>query len=171
MLKYLLLSYFVLFSIFIYAQEKPQIGSTKNDREKLLLIKKGLPNIKKNLTKLVDNYSDERELKVIIGNEICRYNEWDNEQSITYYFSRLDFNGTTEEFKAYYQKLLGTINDVYGDKYDSLESVKKEKKSCVSFYEKGKKWKSPTSIYICCDWISPSVGPEITLSFFWRKGD
>ncbi len=171
MLKYLLLCCFVFFSLSVLAQENPLIGSAKGDKEKLLLIKKGLPDIKKNLTKRVDNYSDDREVKVIIGNPGSTFSEEENEQTVTYNFSRSYFRGTTEEYQSYYKKLLNTINEVFGDKYDSIEYDKKEKKWCASFFEKGKKWDSPTSIYVCCDWIFASVGPEITLSFFWKKPD
>ncbi|HOZ79130.1 MAG TPA: hypothetical protein PLY34_14135 [Ferruginibacter sp.] len=171
MVKGLLLSCMLIFSLMIHAQVKPMIGTAKDDKAKLLLIKKGLPDIKKNLTRRVDDYSEDREARVLMGNEGPMFSEEDNVQTLTYDFSRSYFSGTTEEYQSYYRKLLGTIKEVFGDKYDSVEYKKEAKKWCVSFFEKGKKWESPTSIYVCCDWMLASIGPKISLSFFWTKPD
>ncbi len=53
---------------FIFAQKPPLIGSEKGVKEKFILIKKGLPDIKKNLTENDENFVEEVSCHHLLGN-------------------------------------------------------------------------------------------------------
>ena len=60
MLKYILQFSFLLCSISLSAQDNIKISAQTGIKEKLIRIKKGLPNIKKNLTVQDEMWTNER---------------------------------------------------------------------------------------------------------------
>jgi hypothetical protein len=171
MLRYLFAAIILTSSNTIQAQNNPKIGSDKGVKEKLTLIKKGLPDIKNNLTKKDELFENEYEVKFEMGNGIVLFNEdeEDHSQSLTIRYTTSYYSGSTADYQNYYKRLVSMIKEVFGPGYDSKETIN-EKDWSTRFLEKGKDvFTSPTSIFIKCQWILESLGPSINVEI-WSKG-
>lgn len=158
----------ILASIFAYtitaqAQNNPPIGSQKGVKEKIIRIKKGLPDIKKNLTEQDEMWIEERNVKFEMGNGLILYeeDEENNDQYLKIRFSHSYFSGTLTDYQHYYKTLVAMFKEVFGPGFD-ISSTEKEKKWNTTIVEKGKDvFNSPIQVYITLDWIVKSLGPEI----------
>ncbi|HMU25721.1 MAG TPA: hypothetical protein PKD97_11715 [Ferruginibacter sp.] len=122
---------------FIFAQKPPLIGSEKGVKEKFILIKKGLPDIKKNLTENDENFVEDYNVKFEMGNGIVLFDEDEKEQTLLIRFSTEPyFSGTANDFQDYYYKLVGLLNEVFGAELPPT-SNNKEKKLTTLFLQKG----------------------------------
>jgi len=169
--------YFLLFSIilitgFCEAQEpNPKIGSEKGVREKLVRIKKGLPDIRKNLTKPDENFTDQYNVKFEMGNGIVIYREEeeDKEQTLTTRKTTSYFSGTVADYQAYYKTLTALIREVFGPDYEVRVS-EKDKIWETQFHSKSKTANNQSKVYIMvsCSWVMASLGPGITIDILSR---
>lgn len=166
-------TFFLLFQLLVSgicgAQETNQkIGSEKGVKEKLMRIKKGLPDMKKNLTRQDENFTDTYNVKFDMGNGIVlfREDEDEKEQSLTIRYTPSYFSGTVAEYQQYYKTLVGMIREVFGPGYES-RSTEKDKIWETRFYQAGKDtYGSPVSINISCSWVLASLGPNITIDIY-----
>ncbi|MEK7226340.1 MAG: hypothetical protein AAB221_11780 [Bacteroidota bacterium] len=158
----------LLLSSFLFAQNNPKIGTEKGVREKLIRIKNALPDIKKNLTRKNEMWTDEYDVKFDMGNGIILFDEDDGEQSLNIRYTTSYFSGTAADFQNYYKTLTATAKEVFGKTYD-YDSTNEEKKWSTSFFEKGKDiFKSRIRIYITCSWMFESLGPDIAIEVYSR---
>lgn len=162
-MKAYFLATLLLFSTITQAQNtKPKITSEKGLKETITKIKKGLPDIKKNLT-TKDKYSDDHYPNVKLGSGAF-YRETDKDQSLTFSYFSSGYSGTVEDYQNHYKTLVSTIKEIFGSEY-TAKTTEKEKKWTTAFYENGKDaFNSPTRIYIKCDWIlasTPSISIEV----------
>ena len=121
-MKLYLFAILVLFSNVIQAQKtKPLIGSIKGVNEAFTQIKKGLPDIKKNLTKkTAKNYIP----KIKLGNA-GSYKEGNNgDQSLTFTYSSLGYSGTLANYLNFYKTLISITNEIFGVDYKATAGAK-----------------------------------------------
>lgn len=158
----------LFFAITIYGQKLPPIGSEKGVKEKFIIIKKGLPDIKKNLTKKDEDFEDTYNVIFEMGNGIVNFEESEDDQTLTIKFSSgWYFSGSMPDFKDYYNKLVSMIGEVFGPVYIS-ERINKEKTLTTTFFEKGKNmFNSKVTITVTCDWILDK--PDITIDVISQK--
>lgn len=145
---------FLLAITVCHSQSLPKIGLEKDVKEKFILIKKGLPNIKKNLTKQDETFTDEYNVKFEMGDGIGNFDELEDGELLTIkYSSKPYFSGSIEDFQNYYNKLITIITEVFGATHTSI--VEKTNTSWTTiFFEKGKdQFNSKTSIRITVSWI------------------
>jgi len=143
-----------LFALVLKAQE-PKIGSEKGIKEKLMRIKKALPDLKKNLTKRDENFPDDYVVKMEMGNGIVLFREDAEEktQSITIRYTPSYFSGSVTDYQSYYKTLSGLIKEVFGSRYISNASEMKNSWE-TNFYLPGKDRSRPTvSIMLSCSWV------------------
>lgn len=167
MLKYLLLIISLSHLSTLQAQdENPKIGSEKGVKEKLTRIKGGLPDIKKNLTKQDELFTDTYNVTFEMGNGIILFEEDEEEgvQSLIISFSSDYFSGRVKDYQEYYKKLVALIGEVFGSSYASTAD-NTEKTWSTYFFQKEKGIAgSNTGIGIECNWMfEESIGPEITI--------
>jgi hypothetical protein len=170
MIKYVLFAAILLFTVTLSAQTNPKIGTEKGVKEKLIRIKNGLPDIKKNLTKRDETFVDEYNVKFEMGNGIVLFNEdeEDHDQSLTIRCTSSYFSGTVADYQNYYKTLVTMIKEVFGPGYE-FSTTDKEKSWSTAFFQKGKDvFTSPVRIDIKCDWILESLGPSISIEV-WSK--
>lgn len=153
---------------FIYGQKLPAIGSEKGVKEKFMMIKKGLPDIKKNLTKKDEMWEDEYNVKFEMGNGIVLFNESEEDQTLTISFSSDPyFAGSISDFQNYYKKLVNILGEVFGTAY-AQETKNKEKSWTATFFEKGKDiFNSKISIIAEVSWVLDR--PRITIDVISNK--
>jgi hypothetical protein len=148
-----IIAFFTVLTGLLNAQEKLSITKLSGIKEKLVLIKKGFPDIK---NKLVTKDPDDPETlipKVKMGDYNGRYNGEGDQQSLEYEFTSWEYAGSKEDFQAFYRKLLVMLVEVFGDKYKLKEYTPKEKEWSATLDEKdAPDYKSPTHIYIVCNW-------------------
>jgi len=161
----IILACFFAYTITAQAQNNPPIGSQKGVKEKFIRIKKGLPDIKKNLTVQDEMWTDVRNVKFEMGDGTILYEEDEEEDNIDQYlkirFSQSYFSGTVTDYQYYYKILVAMIKEVFGPGFEA-SSTEKEKKWSTTIFEKGKNvFNSPIQVYITLDWIIQSLGPEI----------
>lgn len=154
---------FLLVTFSISAQQIPKIGSQKGVKEKFIRIKKGLPDIKKNLTVQDEMWVEERNVNFEMGDGMIIYeeDEEDNDQYLKISFSHSYFSGTIPDYQHFYKTLVAMIKEVFGPHFEA-SSTEKEKKWSTAIVEKGKDvFNSTIKVYITLDWIIQSLGPEI----------
>ena len=159
----IILACFFAYTITAQAQNNPPIGSQKGVKEKFIRIKKGLPDIKKNLTVQDEMWVNERNVKFEMGDGLILYeeDEEENDQYLKISFSQSYFSGTVTDYQHYYKNLVAMIKEVFGPGLE-VSSTEKEKKWSTTIVEKGKNiFNSPIQVYITLDWIIQSLGPEI----------
>ena len=169
-MKIYLITSLLLFSAITQAQPvKPKIGSEKEVKDKFILIKKGLPDLKKNLTKW--NGSDHTyKVKFEMGDRDVLFdeNEDGHDQLLTIRYTTSYFSGTVADYQNYYKTLVATIKEVFGANYES-SATDQEKNWSITFFMKGKDVStSPVSIYVKCDWAVQQLGPGISIKV-WSK--
>ncbi|HWR32133.1 MAG TPA: hypothetical protein VN451_01300 [Chitinophagaceae bacterium] len=165
MKKLIILACILAYTITAKAQNNPPIGSQKGVKEKFIRIKKGLPDIKKNLTEQDEMWTDVRNVKFEMGNGLIIYEEDEEEDGVDQYlkirFTQSYFSGTLTDYQQYYKTLVAMIKEVFGPGFE-VSSAEKEKKWSTTIVEKGKDvFNSPIQVYITLDWIIKSLGPEI----------
>jgi hypothetical protein len=167
-MKPVVFSILMLTVAFAHAQKLPPIGSEKGVKEKFMMIKKGLPDIKKNLTKKDEMWENEYNVKFEMGNGIVIFRESEDDQTLTISFSSDPyFSGTIADFQNYYKKLVSIIGEVFGPAYIQ-DSKNKEKSWTTSFLEKGKDiFSSNISIFVEISWVLSS--PDITIEIVSKK--
>lgn len=149
------------------AQPNPKIGAEKGVKEKLTLIKKGFADIKKNLTKQDENFTDSYNVIFEMGNGIVLFSEDEetNEQQLLIRYTHSYFAGTDADYKNYYTRLVALLKEVFGDTHQSV-TENKDRESATVFYERGKDLlTSLTTISINYFPDLVSLGPHIDLSF------
>ena len=159
----IILACFFAYTFTAQAQNNPPIGSQKGVKEKFIRIKKGLPDIKKNLTVQDEMWVNERNVKFEMGDGLILYeeDEEENDQYLKISFSQSYFSGTVTDYQHYYKNLVAMIKEVFGPGFE-VSSTEKEKKWSTTIVEKGKDvFNSPIQVYITLDWIIQSLGPEI----------
>ncbi|HYM95396.1 MAG TPA: hypothetical protein VET23_14760 [Chitinophagaceae bacterium] len=155
-------------SFYLKAQENPKIGTEKGVKEKLIRIKNGLPDIKKNLTKKDELWENDYNVKFEMGNGMVLFDEDDGEQSLKIRYNKSYFSGSIADYQDYYKALVKMVREVFGAAYDT-QSNNKEKKWSTSFYQTRKDiFKSPIRIYVTCSWIFDSLGPDIEIEIYSR---
>ena len=153
----------LLFTVIAQAQTtKPKIGSDKGVKETFIQIKKGLPDIKKNLTKKKGNdYTP----KIKMGSAGSYKKETNGDQSLTFTYSSSGYSGTIEDYQNFYKILVSIVKEVFGTDYTATASERGNVWR-TGFYENGKNvYTSTTSLYIKYDGTfesSPSITVEIT---------
>ncbi len=167
-MKPVLFSILLLAIVVTHAQKLPAIGSEKGVKEKFMLIKKGLPDIKKNLTKKDEMWEDQYNVKFEMGNGIVIFAESEDDQTLTISFSSDPyFSGTVADFQNYYKKLVAMIGEVFGPAY-AQETKSKEKSEATTFFEKGKDiFSSKISIIAEVSWVLDR--PHITIEVISNK--
>lgn len=141
MKKFLFLSFLILPSLFCLSQDIPKIGDTKGVKEKFLLIKKGLADLKKNLTKPDPMWTSEREVIFEMGDGIVLFEEDEEEEteSLTIqYSSDPYFSGSLDEFKTFYEKLISIISEVFSKTHEPSHPGWLSNDYVTVFMEKGK---------------------------------
>ena len=158
----------LLSASFMYGQKLPAIGSEKGVKEKFMMIKKGLPDIKKNLIKKDEMWEDEYNVKFEMGNGIVLFNESEEDQTLTISFSSDPyFAGSISDFQNYHKKLVTIISEVFGPAY-TQETKSKEKNWTTTFFEKGKDiFSSKISIIAEVSWALDR--PHITIEVISNK--
>ena len=112
MTKYFLLFSFMLLAISVRAQDQDEvpIGQQRGVKEKLIIIKKGLPDIKNNLTTQDEMWLDQRNVKFEMGDGMVIYSEDEYDgvitQQIRIEFSTKYFTGTIKNYKKKLKKYL-----------------------------------------------------------------
>ena len=143
----------------------PKIGSDKDAKEKLMIIKKALPDIKKNLTK-PDVYDDMYIVNLEMGNGEIRYDENDEDQTLEITYSTDYFAGALKDFQNYYKKLAGIIKEVFGSAYE-LNQYDKEGIWSTEITEKGKDFfGSSIKIELKCIWLFDPDKPTIEIKIY-----
>ena len=159
MTKYFLLFSFMLLAISVRAQDQDEvpIGQQRGVKEKLIIIKKGLPDIKNNLTTQDEMWLDQRNVKFEMGDGMVIYSEDEYDgvitQQIRIEFSTKYFTGTIKDFQDYYKKLVNLVNEIFGEAYEAISEEEKWKWE-TTFTQSGKKYKSPVSINVEVNWLS-----------------
>lgn len=163
MIKFFLCSLVILSAVSVSAQTNPKIGSEKGIKEKLIRIKKGLPDIKKNLTTPDENFTDDYNVKFDMGNGIIIFeeDEEEKEQSLLIRYTSSYFSGTVAEYQAFYKNLVTMTREVFTPGYEYKETEEGKTLRTV-FLEKGKdETSSNTRISLECSWVLESPGPSI----------
>ena len=151
---------------FSNGQDRPKIGSEKGVKEKLLKIKKSLPDFKKNLVVKDRLYTEEDkyDVKMEMGNGLIRFEEDKHQTLIIYFSGPYHFSGSISDFKQYYVQLGDMLKDIFINTLVADE-VKTEKKWEMTFSAIGKKsYESPVTVKLKTDWFMNN--PEIQLVFF-----
>lgn len=159
---------FLLMMNICNSQALPKIGSEKGVKEKFILIKKGLPDIKRNLINRDKTFTDEYIVKFEMGNGIVNFEESDENESLTISFSsRPYFSGTITDFQNYYNKLVTIVTEVFGTTHTS--SIEKTNTSwTTTFFEKDKdQSSSKTYIRLAVSWILDD--PHISIDVVSNK--
>lgn len=167
MLKnFLFLSALLFYSIILPAQTaNPKIGTDKGVKEKLIRIKNGLPDIKKNLTKKDETFGDYN-VKFEMGNGMILFeeDEEEHEQSLLIRYTYSYFSGTKTDYQNYYKTLVDLIKEVFGPGFDS-KTFDSESSWSTSFFQKGQQQsESPVRIDIKCGWVLDLLGIDITIT-------
>lgn len=161
----------LLITFCIHAQDNPKIGTEKGVKEKLIRIKNGLPDIKKNLTKKDEMWADQYNVKFEMGNGIVLFEEDEDEgeQSLLIRYNKSFFSGSVADYQNYYKTLVSIFKEVFGATYDS-EKTEKEKEWQTIFYIKGSDaLNSRIRISITCNWMfDSSLGPNIEIRISGR---
>lgn len=161
----------LLIAFCIRAQDNPKIGTEKGVKEKIIRIKSGLPDIKKNLTIKDETWADQYNVKFEMGNGIVLFDEDkdDGEQSLLIRYTKSYFSGSAADYQNYYKTLVSMFKEVLGSAYDS-EKKEKEKEWQTSFYLKGSDvLNSRIRISITCNWMfNSSPGPNIEILIYSR---
>lgn len=119
--------FLALFTLILIAsvansQDIPKIGNTKAVKENFLLIKKGISNLKKNLTKADPLWVNNRDVIFEMGDGVVSFDDYDDIEIITIkYSSEPYFSGTVDDFKNFYNKLLSIGEEVFGATYYPIE--------------------------------------------------
>lgn len=161
MMKYFLSVVLLVSGIAVAQTAKPKIGSDQGVKEFFEKIKKGLPDIKKNLTRKSGNdYSP----KLNVGSGGF-YTETNGDQSLTYTYFSTGYSGTLTDYQDYYKRLISIAQEVFGKDYTATSSERGNVWR-TAFYEKGGNvYTSTTGIYIKCDGTfeaTPTITIEIT---------
>ncbi len=171
-MKTVIVSFWCLLIAFcIRAQDNPKIGTEKGVKEKIIRIKNGLPDIKKNLTKKDEMWTDQYNVKFEMGNGIVLFDEDkdDEEQSLLIRYTKSFFSGSAADYQNYYKTLVNLFKEVFGSAYD-FQKTKKEKEWQTSLYQKGNNvLNSSIRINITCNWMfESSPGPNIEILIYSR---
>ena len=166
MLKYILQFSFLLCSISLSAQDNIKISAQTGIKEKLIRIKKGLPNIKKNLTVQDEMWTNERNVKFEMGDGIIIYSEDEDEgimdQLIRITFSYHSFSGTLADYQDYYKKLVDMFLEIFGNEYEASSEVRPKSWNSV-IHQRGARFNSPVWIFVEVDWFLGTKSPSISI--------
>lgn len=167
-MKNLLLLFLLASTLIVHAQNPPPIGSQKGVKEKLIRIKKSLPDFTKNLAVKDRLYTDEDvyDVKMEMGDGMIRFEvAEDKQQSLIITFSGPTyFAGSIDDFKAYYNELAGMLKEIFKSTHIA-EETKDEKKWLMTFSEISKRsHESAVKPWLKIDWFRQR--PAITLVFF-----
>lgn len=182
MTKSLIIAFLLLFSIASRSQSnEPKIGSEKGVKEKLMLIKKGLPDIRKNLTTKDEVFENERVVKFEMGDGLVIYEEYDDTdfdideddtkvnkdkiQELRIRYSKAYFSGAFSEYQNYYIKLISLIKEIFGTAYSFQESKEKNKWQTVFFQKNKSIFTTDITISVTCSMIFEDLGPSIDIEF------
>jgi hypothetical protein len=142
-------------------QQNPLIGSEKDTKEKLTLIKKALPDFRKSLTKVAGVSNSYHVVILKMGDGDIQFREMDSIQSLIVRYSSAGFTGNIAEYQHFYLSLIKLTKKVFGWNYISTEE-KKGSRWESRFFQKGSDYyHSYVSIKIICDWTIASLGPDI----------
>lgn len=141
----LFLTFFSICKISITQSGKPMIGSDTDIKEKLTTIKKSFPDLIKDFGKNPE--TEGAFTKYQTGFEIGKaqitlqqYNA-DRSQEMDVDFNRLNYSGDKDDFKKFFDELVGEISTVLGEKfYNNGASLNADldNQESVFFKESGK---------------------------------
>lgn len=160
----------LLITVNVFGQTNPKIGTEKGVKEKLLRIKNGLPDMKKNLTVKDADWADSYNVKFEMGNGIILFDNHEDrgEQVMTISFDNSYFSGTIPDFQNYYKSLVTMLSEILGNKYISEKNEKAKEWSAI-FYPIGYSlFETPVSFTVNCNWMIESIGPTITIEIVSR---
>ncbi len=144
----------ILFCKISLAQSpKPMIGSDADVKEKLMMIKNSLPDIVKAFEKtaVVNGSFTKYQTDFAIGKAEITLQQYNASlsQKMDIEFTRLNYGGTKDDFKKYFDKLVQETGEILGTSFhtDGL-SVNEDlnDQESVFFYEKGKTYNSPVQV-------------------------
>lgn len=156
-------SLFILVSIVASAQPA-KIGSDKELKETLAMIKSKMPYIKNNLT--VEKFG-QRVPNFKMGKAVVSFEESKTAETISIRFSApIYYSGTVEEFRNYYNEVVKMTYDLYKNIHDTSSSVDGSK-WVTSFYQKYQT-KAARSESILIKLVG-TIDPWLTISFLSHK--